>query len=58
MIPGLLKPWTFDLRMISVDYGLWDFEVWMPRAMRMDGVAAAGIIKFPVTVDYSYEIEE
>lgn len=57
MIPGLLKPWTFDLRMISVEYGLWDFEVWMPRAMRMDGVAAAGIVKLPVTMDYSYEIE-
>jgi len=58
MIPGLLKPWTFDLRMISVDYGLWDFEVWMPRAMRMDGVAAAGILKLPLTMDYSYEIEQ
>lgn len=57
MIPGILKPWTFDLKMISVDYGLWDFEVWMPRAMRMDGVAAAGIVTFPVTLDYSYEIE-
>lgn len=57
-IPGLLKPFTFDLRMISVDYGLWDFEVWMPRAMRMDGVAAAGILSLPVTMDYSYEIED
>ena len=57
-IPGVLKPWTFDLRMIAVDYGLWDFEVWMPRSMRMDGLAGAGIIKLPVTMDYSYKIED
>ncbi len=57
-IPGMLKPWTFDLKMIAVDYGLWDFEVWMPRSMRMDGLAGAGIIKFPVTMDYSYGVED
>jgi hypothetical protein len=56
-IPGLLKPWTAEIKMIAVDYGLWDFEVWLPRSMRMDGVIAAGIIKAPITLDYSYEME-
>lgn len=56
-VPGILKPWTADISMISVDYGLWDFEVWMPRSMRMDGVVGAGILKAPLTVDFSYELE-
>jgi len=56
-VPGILKPWTAEISMISVDYGLWDFEVWMPRGMRMDGVVAAGILKAPLTVDFSYELE-
>ena len=56
-IPGMLKPWTVDVSMISVDYGLWDFSVWMPRSMRMEGVVAAGILKAPITFDYAYELE-
>lgn len=56
-VPGLFKPWTFDLTMVAVDYGLWDFKVWLPRSMRMEGEAAAGIMKFPVSMDVSYQIE-
>lgn len=56
-IPGMLKPWTAEVSMISVDYALWDFEVWMPRSMRMEGVLAAGIIKAPISFDYAYELE-
>ena len=56
-VPGLFKPWTFDLTMMAVDYGLWDFEVWLPRSMRMEGEAGAGIVKVPVSMDLSYRIE-
>ncbi len=56
-VPGLLKPWTFDLSMIAIDYSLWNFEVWLPLYMRMEGLARAGILKFPVTFDISYEME-
>ncbi|MDX1495672.1 MAG: hypothetical protein R3253_16505, partial [Longimicrobiales bacterium] len=56
-IPGLLKPWTVDISMISVDYALWDFQVWMPRSMRMEGLVAAGILKAPISFDYAYELE-
>ncbi len=57
-MPGLLKPWTFDLSLIAVDYALWDFDVWLPRSMRAEGVATAGILKAPAAVDLSYEIED
>ncbi len=56
-VPGLFKPWTFDLTMVAVDYALWDFEVWLPRSMRMEGEVSAGILKMPVSMDLSYTME-
>ena len=56
-VPGLFKPWTFDLTMVAVEYSLWDFEVWLPRSMRVEGEVAAGILKIPVSMDVSYRIE-
>ena len=56
-VPGIFKPWTFDLKMIAVDYGLWDFRVWLPRSMRVEGEAAAGIVRLPVSMDVAYQIE-
>lgn len=56
-VPGIFKPWTFDLKMIAVDYGLWDFKVWLPRSMRMEGEVAAGVLKMPVSMDLAYRIE-
>lgn len=56
-VPGLFKPWTFDLNVVAIDYGLWDFKVWLPRSMRLEGEAAAGILKIPVSMDLAYQIE-
>ncbi len=57
MVPGLFKPWTFDLQVVAVDYSLWDFRVWLPRSARFEGVVAAGILKMPVSYDMAYTIE-
>jgi hypothetical protein len=56
-VPGLFKPFTFELRMVAVDYALWDFGVWLPRSMRMEGVAGAGILKAPATMEIAYRME-
>lgn len=56
-VPGLFKPWTAEIKMIAVDYSLWEFEVWLPRSMRVDVLVSAGILKAPVSLDYSYEME-
>jgi len=56
-VPGLFTPWTADIAMVAVDYSLWDFGVWMPRSLRAEGVAAAGIVKMPLTIDVGYEME-
>ena len=56
-VPGLFKPWTFNLNVVSVDYLLWDFKAWLPRSMRIEGEARAGIIRFPVSMDMAYQVE-
>ena len=56
-VPGIFKPWTAEIRLIAVDYSLWDFEIWLPRTVRMEGVVRAGILTAPATFDIGYEIE-
>ena len=56
-VPGLFKPWTFDITVIAVNYSLWDFKAWLPYSMRVEGEGAAGIVKVPVSMDISYQIE-
>jgi hypothetical protein len=56
-VPGFLKPWTFDLTLVTVDYTLWDFRVWLPRAMRLEGQVRAGVIKAPASFDIAYRME-
>lgn len=56
-IPGILKPMRFAITLITVDYGLWDFRYWLPRAMRFEGQLQVGIVKAPGAMDVSYRIE-
>ena len=56
-MPGFLKPITFEMRLIVVDYSLWDFKAWLPRAMHLEGEMAMGIFKVPVRTDAKYTIE-
>ncbi len=56
-VPGLFRPWTFDITVVAVNYSLWEFKAWLPHSMRIEGEAAAGILKIPVTADISYDIE-
>ncbi len=56
-VPGILRPWTFNLNVVAVDYTLWDFKAWLPRSMRLEGEVAAGILKLPVSMDMAYRVE-
>lgn len=56
-IPGIFKPMTFTISLITVEYALWDFKYWLPRSMRFEGMVRAGIIKAPGAWDVSYRIE-
>jgi hypothetical protein len=57
MVPGILKPWTFAMTLVAIDYSLWEFRVWLPRSMRLEGEVGVGIMKMPITFDLSYGIE-
>jgi hypothetical protein len=56
-VPGLFKPWTAEITLIAVEYGLWDFGIWLPRMFRAEGIVGAGILKAPGTYELAYDIE-
>jgi len=57
MVPGILKPWIFTMDLVAIEYSLWDFRVWLPRSMRVEGEVKVGIMKMPIAFDLSYELE-
>ena len=56
-VPGFLKPISFEMRLIAVDYSLWEFKAWLPRTMRFEGELVIGVFKVPVSTDVAYRIE-
>ena len=56
LVPGMFRPFEFDISMVAVEYSLWDFEYWLPSRIRMEGFARAGIIRVPGSVEQSYQI--
>jgi hypothetical protein len=56
-IPGIFRPMTAEFTLATVDYALWDFRVWLPRSMRIEGIATAGIVKVPAAIEVSYRME-
>lgn len=55
-IPGFLKPFEFDISLMTVEYSLWEMGHWLPRSLRGEGMARAGVLKFPASMDVSYEM--
>jgi hypothetical protein len=53
-VPGILKPVRFDIRYITVEYGLWEMRWWMPRLMAFDGSLQMGALRFPITMELTY----
>lgn len=59
-VPGILKPITFDVEYLMVDYGYWELRWWMPRLMAFHGSLRMGPATFPVTIEnryYDYTVE-
>ncbi|MEX2472532.1 MAG: hypothetical protein WEA34_10150, partial [Gemmatimonadota bacterium] len=53
-VPGLFKPWTFEASLITVDYAVWDGDVWVPRRWRAEGIMKAGVLEIPAELERSY----
>lgn len=58
MVPGVLKPWVFRMNLVALEYSLWEFRVWLPRSMRLEGEVEVGILEMPISFDVSYDIEQ
>jgi hypothetical protein len=56
-VPGLFRPFTAEFTLATVDYVLWDFRVWLPRSMRIEGVMSAGVVRVPAAAEISYRLE-
>ncbi len=57
-IPPMLRPLIMNVSYVSVSYGLWEDEVWMPSAMRLEAEIRMGVVRVPVSYEMSYRIEE
>jgi hypothetical protein len=51
-----IHPMEFDLSLMTIEYSLWDMTHWLPRTMRLDGMARAGIFVVPASFDVSYQM--
>ena len=56
LVPGMFRPFEFDISMVVVEYSFWDFQYWLPSRIRMEGFARAGILKVPGSYEQSYRI--
>ena len=58
LVPGFLRPITFDISIMTVEYSLWDLQHWLPRTTRFEGSFRVGALRFPGAVEVSYDIED
>ncbi|MYA43521.1 MAG: hypothetical protein F4Z31_17475 [Gemmatimonadetes bacterium] len=56
-IPPMLRPLIMNVSFVSVSYGPWESDVWMPHAMRLEAEIGMGIVRVPVSFEISYLIE-
>ena len=57
-VPGIFKPFELDITMITVEYSYWRLKHWLPRSLRMEGMARAGILKAPGEMELAYDFQE
>lgn len=54
-VPAFLKPVRAEVRYVTVDYGLWERQWWLPRLLAFEGVATAGsFLATPLRYDRVY----
>ena len=61
-VPGFFKPITVEIKYVTVEYALQEFQWWLPRRYALRGEAkVASLFRTPVTVEWSvsrYEVNE
>lgn len=55
-VPRLLRPLRADLRYVTIEYGLWDQQWWLPRLVALEGEAEAGrLLSVPLRLERTYD---
>lgn len=55
-LPRLLRPLRADLRYVTIEYGLWDQQWWLPRLVALDGEAEVGrLLAVPMRMERRYD---
>lgn len=58
-VPRILRPLRADLRYVTIEYGLWDQQWWLPRLVALEGEAEAGrLLSVPLRVERTYDAYE
>ena len=53
-VPGFVKPIEAELKYITVEYGLYEFQYWLPRRFALEGEGrAGGFLRVPITLEWS-----
>ncbi|HEX8271216.1 MAG TPA: hypothetical protein VF615_01115 [Longimicrobiaceae bacterium] len=54
-VPGVFKPIRADIRFVTVEYGLWHGQWWLPRLVAMEGEAQVGkMMRMPIRMEQTY----
>lgn len=54
-IPGIFRPIRADLRFMTIEYGLWDQQWWLPRLIAFEGEAEVGrMLGVPIRAERTY----
>jgi hypothetical protein len=54
----LVNPMEFDLSLMTIEYSLWDMQHWLPRSMRVEGLARVGILVVPASYEVTYQMQD
>jgi hypothetical protein len=56
-LPRLIRPIQLDVEAVVVEYSLWSLRHWLPRLVRVEGHARAGVFRVPFSTETAYRIE-
>ena len=55
MVKALMSPLKVDVTAITLEFGLYNQRFWLPRTQALDGMAQAGFMRLPVTLEERYK---
>lgn len=51
LVKAIMSPMKVEVSAITIEYGLYNQRFWLPRANAMEGMAQAGFMRIPITLE-------